>query len=82
MSIFVPAYGRDYKSKAEILAAWNAGKDFADPSPFASGTYLNREDAEREGMREVLIRYKRLTAIAKLTHVKRVKNGVKEDYWK
>ncbi len=24
----VPLYGRDYKSKAELLADWNANKDF------------------------------------------------------
>lgn len=25
---FSPAYGRDYKSKAEVVAAFEAGKDF------------------------------------------------------
>lgn len=23
-----PAYGRDYKTKAEVVEAWNEGKDF------------------------------------------------------
>jgi hypothetical protein len=23
-----PAYGRDYKTKAEVIAAWREGKDF------------------------------------------------------
>jgi len=23
-----PAYGRDYKTKAEVIAAWEEGKDF------------------------------------------------------
>ena len=26
----VPAYGRDYKSNAEVLQAWKDGKDFID----------------------------------------------------
>lgn len=26
--ILVPAYGKDYKSKEEVLKAWNDGKDF------------------------------------------------------
>jgi len=59
---FAPAYGKDYKSRAEVLAAWNADKDFADTSLFnTSGTYTNRPDAEREGLRSITIRYKRLT---------------------
>lgn len=27
LSLF-PAYGRDYKNKKDLLADWNAGKDF------------------------------------------------------
>ena len=60
----IPAYGRDYKSKSEVVADWNAGKDFRDPSLMASGTYANREDFERAGMTSVLLRYKQLTMVA------------------
>ncbi len=39
-----PTYGRDYKSKAALLADWEANKDFLE-----SGTnrYVNRSDLER-----------------------------------
>lgn len=48
-----PAYGRDYKSKKEVRAAWLAGKDFeictlaTFISPIRSGRYVNKEDAPR-----------------------------------
>lgn len=28
LSTLTPAYGRDYKTKAEVVSAWNADKDF------------------------------------------------------
>jgi len=37
----VPAYGRDYKTKAEIIADWQAGKDFMQSSIFSGGSYVN-----------------------------------------
>lgn len=39
----VPAYGRDYRSKAQLLADWAAGKDFriADMSHPNDGAYVN-----------------------------------------
>ncbi len=40
----VPAYGRDYRTKAEVLAAWNAGRDFRITAPHAGGTYVNKDD--------------------------------------
>ena len=63
----IPAYGRDYKSKKEVLADWNAGKDFRIAT--ASG-YINKEDATKGSLREVNIRYKGLRSIAviKLDH--------------
>ncbi len=39
----IPAYGRDYKSKAAVLADWNAGKDFLIQDVFTSG-YVNKAD--------------------------------------
>lgn len=58
----VPAYGRDYKSKAQVLADWDAGKDFLiqDMSSPWDGKYINKEDAQRGGIREVNVRYKQL----------------------
>lgn len=56
----VPAYGRDYKSKKEVLAAWEAGKDFTVAGIGGSGA-INLEDARTAGLGQVTIRYKRLT---------------------
>jgi hypothetical protein len=54
----VPAYGRDYKSQAEVKAAWNRGEDFKLPY----GPYCNKADAEREGAK-VIIRYSKLMKV-------------------
>ena len=61
----VPAYGRDYKSKQEVEAAWNAGTDFQiqDVSSRWNGSYINKEDAKAGGIREVNVRYKRLRSV-------------------
>lgn len=40
----VPAYGRDYKTKAEVLAAFEAGKDFQIAELGYGGRYVNKED--------------------------------------
>ena len=71
----VPAYGRDYKSKKEVLAAWMEGKDFTiqDMSAGADdGRKINKEDAEKGNVRSVNIRFKKNTQVAVLTN----KNGV------
>lgn len=58
----IPAYGRDYKSKKEVMADWNAGKDFVvvgyGPD---DGRYINKEDAPKGAT--LNIRYKRMTQI-------------------
>jgi hypothetical protein len=61
-----PSYGRDYKSKAEVIAAWNAGKDFtvSDMSGSWDGSQINLADAIAGGITTVNIRYKRLTQVA------------------
>ena len=66
----VPAHGRDYKSKAEIEAAWDAGKDFTinDMSSRWDGKPINKEDAVGAGIREVNVRYQQLRKV----HVIRV----------
>jgi hypothetical protein len=60
----VPAYGRDYKSKAAVLADWNAGKDFRiqDISSPDNGRYVNKADKPADVT--LNIRYKRLTMVA------------------
>lgn len=65
----VPAYGRDYKSKKEVQAAWDAGQDFQiqDMSSPHNGRYINKQDATK-GM-TLNVRYKGLREI----HVIKVK---------
>lgn len=41
-----PAYGRDYKSKAALLADWNDDKDFT-LEEMGGSTYINRPQADR-----------------------------------
>ena len=46
----VPAYGRDYKSKKEVLVDWNEGKDFIIQDMSAGkddGRYINRHDSPK-----------------------------------
>ena len=59
----VPAYGRDYKSKKDVLADFNAGKDFviADFSSPYDGKPANKQDLADE--KRIHIRYKKLTQI-------------------
>lgn len=58
-----PAYGRDYKLKKEVLADWNAGKDFR-VNTFGhphDGRYLNKNDAPQGAV--INVRYKNLTQV-------------------
>lgn len=62
----VPAYGRDYKSKAAAVADWNEGKDFLVQDIGAgsdNGRYVSKRDLEGQQV-TVNIRYKRLTMVA------------------
>lgn len=60
----IPAYGRDYKSQAEVRAAYNAGADFIIQDFFSGqdGRAINREDAQRAGVK-LSIRYSKLQKI-------------------
>ena len=63
MITLIPAYGRDYTSKAKVLADWNNGKDFIIASfghPY-DGKPANKQDM---GGEQVSIRYKGLKNIA------------------
>lgn len=55
----VPAYGRDYKNKREVLEAWNAGKDFMSTGFHGEG-YVNKNDCPPGEHR---IRYKNRTMV-------------------
>lgn len=59
----VPAYGRDYKSKKEVLKDWDDNKDFMISCMFHhdDGRYINKEQAQKGDTFN--IRYKQLTQI-------------------
>lgn len=53
-----PAYGRDYKSQAEVKKAYAEGQDFHSPME----GYVNKQDAERDGIK-LMIRYAKLQKV-------------------
>lgn len=53
-----PAYGRDYKSKAEVITALREGKDFEANDPFSSGKC---SILDFPAGTQLKLRYKRLT---------------------
>ena len=60
------AYGRDFKSKKEILNYWNSNKDFQNLDPMVSGAYVNKQDAKRFKVGYLRVRYKNLMNIAEI----------------
>jgi hypothetical protein len=52
----LPAYGRDYKNKAAILADLNGDKDFLISG--ISSALINREQLLQERISSVVVRYK------------------------
>lgn len=55
----IPSYGREYKSKAEVVADLEAEKDFtvADMSSRWDGMQCNRTDLRNEGVTDLQVRY-------------------------
>jgi hypothetical protein len=51
------AYGRDYTSLKSLQADFDAGKDFV----CSSGAYVNKEDLQNENLKQVRVRYCKLT---------------------
>ena len=62
----VPAYGRDYKSKKDLLAAFDENLDFkiADISCPWYGKYAGKRELLEHGYTEANIRYKKLSNVA------------------
>lgn len=56
----IPAYGRDYKNKKDLLADWAAGKDFLIQSFNGTG-YVNKDDKPSDVTLNV--RYDRLRKV-------------------
>ena len=57
------AYGRDFKSKKEILNYWNENRDFQNLG-ISQGAYINKQDAKRFKVGYLNVRYKNLMNIA------------------
>ena len=57
------AYGRDFKSKKEILNYWNSNRDFVNLGIFGTGC-INKQDAKRFKVGYLNVRYKNLMNIA------------------
>ena len=58
------AYGRDFKSKREILEHYNSNKDFQNLNVLTSGAIVNKQDAKRFKVNYLNVRYNNLTKIA------------------
>ena len=57
------AYGRDFKSKREILEHYNSNKDFQNLG-INQGAYVNKKDAKKLKVAFLNVRYKNLRNIA------------------
>lgn len=70
----VPAYGRDYTSKAGVAADFNADKDFTISDFFSGqdGRKINKSDAAAAGV-TLNIRYKKLTMQVSSTELAKIK---------
>ena len=65
----LPAYGRDYKNKKEILNDYLANKDFQ-VSQVTNHPYLNKSDCLKMGIACLIIRYSSLKKTASINVVK------------
>jgi len=79
----VPAYGRDYKSKKEVEAAWNADKDFIvqDMMSRWDGSSVNKSDAKSMGIKSVTIRYKQLRNVTVIKVATQDKTAVEDEIY-
>lgn len=59
----LPAYGRDYKSQAEVQKDWDEDKDFVVQGLGGHGQYVNRHDALTQGISTVLVRYAKMMKV-------------------
>jgi len=57
------AYGRDFKSKREILEHYNSNKDFQNLDVLTSGAIVNKEDAKRYKVGYLRVRYDNLKKV-------------------
>ena len=65
----LPAYGRDYKNKKEILKDYLENKDFQ-VSDITNHPYLNKNDCQKMGIACLIIRYGNLRKTASINVIK------------
>ena len=65
----LPAYGKDYKNKKEILADYLANKDF-ETIDIASKGKINKSDCLKFGVACLIVRYGSLRKTASINVVK------------
>jgi len=65
----LPAYGRDYKNKKEILKDYLDNKDF-EVSDISNNGKVNKSDCLRYGVACLIIRYSNLRKTASINVVK------------
>lgn len=72
--ILVPTYGRNPKSKKELLDLWNGNKDFSMADFQNHGRKINKADfmrylstPELQGVTKVKFRYNKLQSVAVVT---------------
>jgi hypothetical protein len=70
-----PAYGRDYRSKDDLMAGYHAGHDFMSNDMFNSG-YVNKQD-HPEGA-TLNVRYGRGMKMHNIPFTESKKSGVKK----
>lgn len=62
--LVVPAYGRDYINKEQVLAAWRDGKDFLCGG--SDGCYINNQDAKTSGFATVTVKFRKRTTLLRI----------------
>ena len=67
----LPAYGRDYKNKKEIIFALNSNLDFLESSSLKP---INKQQFKDFNLNTVLVRYKKYTKIASINIKKDLNN--------
>ena len=67
----LPAYGRDYKNKKEIIFALNSNLDFLESSSLKP---INKQQFKDFKLNTVLVRYRKYTKIASINIKKDLNN--------
>ncbi len=53
----IPAYGRDFNTKKEVLASWDANQDFTIQTLSEYGRQINKQDWEANGKPMIQVYY-------------------------